>query len=344
MWEREWEPIVIVLGLVAVLLANPLSPTLVVINGLMISLLGFKLYRTTRQAHRLLREKHVPVAVLIGKSESVADSMWLDIERVMVRWGFEADQYRRDFDVEREDVFMHHEEALPADPNVWLQRARDFRRRIERVGSRLPGRKVFHMFVNGPISLAVGLGASIGTVYEVVVHQWFPGTGPSPYHPVVDFYALSKTNPRGTHFIEDAVDGEFRYVVGEGSPGDTQELYVSVCMARDDPRMDVDHLVEEARAAGRSAGVFHVVQRERRSLESGDDWILCAREILTLVFHQVSAAKRERVHFFLTAPTALAFAVGMGLEHFLPITVHSWRPQEGRYQPALSLEQLARMV
>lgn len=71
-WERE--PIVILLGLLATLLAAPLSVPLLLINACMVVLLGYKLYRTTRQADRLLREKHLPVVVLVGKGEDVANS------------------------------------------------------------------------------------------------------------------------------------------------------------------------------------------------------------------------------------------------------------------------------
>jgi len=77
-------------------------------------------------------------------------------------------------------------------------------------------------------------------------------------------------------------------------------------------------------------------------LESKEDWILCAREILTLIYRQISACSRERVHLFLSVPIALAFTLGMGLEHFLPTTVYSWWPQERRYYPVLNLESLAR--
>src|SRR3990172_1251493 len=340
--EREWEPIVILLGLIATLLVAPLSVPLLALNVLMVLLLGYKLYRTTRQARRLLQLKHLPVIVLVWKGEDVAHAMWQDIQRVMSRWGFDAELYRREFDVEREDLFLHREEPLPTDSEPWIKLAREFRRKIERLGGRLPGRRIFHVFINGPISLAAGLGASLGTMYEVVVHHWFPATTEAPYHPAVDFYTSSKTNRRGMHLLEDAVTGEFRYVQSETERGDANAtLYMSVWMARDDPRTAVNSMAQEARAAGQSVEVFHILQKEPRSLETTDDWILCAREILTL-FYQQAGKNRPRICLFLSAPIALTFTLGMGIEHFLPVTVYNWWGQERRYYPVLPLDQLGR--
>lgn len=341
-WEREWEPIVIILGLGATLLAAPLSFPLLFLNACMFTLLGYKLYRTAGQADRLLREKHVPIVVLVGRGDEVAESMWQDIRRVMERWDFDVERYRHDFDVEREDLLIHHEEPLPTDSGPWLKLSRDFRHKIERIGGRLPGRRIFHIFINGPVSIAVGLGASIGTMHEIVVHQWFPGTTQAPYYPVVDFYSLSETNPKGMHFLEDTVTGEFHYVRGEGAASDTKDLFMSVWTARDDPRADVNRMADEAEAAGHPAGTFHVVQQEPRSLETTDDWILCTREILTLLYQQITRNRPERIHLFLSAPVALAFTLGMGIEHFMPVTIYNWWGQERQYYPVLPLGRLAR--
>lgn len=341
-WEAQWDALLALVGIITTAFTTSLPfPLLVLLLAIAIALTG-NVIRETRRTIGLLREKHVPVVVLVGKGEDVAEAMWQDIQRAMARWDFDAERYRRDFDVEREDLFLHHEEPLPTDPSPWLRFVKEFRRKIERVGGRLAGSRVFHVFINGPVSLAAGLGASIGTMHEVVVHQWFPGTAQAPYHPVVDFYALSVINPKGMHFLEDPVTGEFRYVTGEGEPGDAEELYVSVWTARDDPRADVNRMAEEAKAAGRSPGVFHVVQREPQSLDTADDWILCAREILTLLFQQISRIRPKRVHLFLSAPVALAFSVGMGIEHFMPVTVYNWWGKEQQYHPVLPLEQLAR--
>src|SRR3990172_270714 len=125
--DREWEPIVILLGLIATLLVAPLSVPLLALNVLMVLLLGYKLYRTTRQARRLLQLKHLPVIVLVGKGEEAT-------QRVMSRGGFDAELYRREFDVEREDLFLHREEPLPTDSEPWIKLAREFRRKIERLG------------------------------------------------------------------------------------------------------------------------------------------------------------------------------------------------------------------
>jgi hypothetical protein len=344
-WRDKWEETLAILGGITTVLAGGL-PVWMRLMWLGVSgLLLLRVLSAFRRTVLLLKEKHVPLVVLVGRDPDTARAMWGDVQRVMARWGFDEERYRREFDVEREDVFLHHAAPLPPDrPDEWLGVVRDFRHRIERVSRKLPGRRVFHVFINGPISLAVGLGASIGTMYEVVVHQWFPGAGDYPYYPVVDFYALSRTNPRGVHYLEDPVEGEFRYAQGAGYPGDKRELYIALWMARDDPRPAVNALVrqkplEEAQRIGR----WDIMRKPPgQTLETGDDWILCAREILTLIHRPISEAHRDRVHLFLSAPIALAFALGMGLEHFLRVTIYSWWPQTQQYYPVLDLERLGR--
>jgi hypothetical protein len=340
--REEWDPLVTLLGLLAAVAALPASRLLYTINGAMALLLGHKVYRAVRRADRLLREKHIPVMVVIGRSEEEAATLWGDVQRAMVRWEFDAERYRRDFDVEREDVLLHDPAALPAEPDAWLQTARDFRRMLERAGARLPGRRVFHVFIKGPVALAAGLGASVGTMQEVVVHHWMPGTEGGPYHPVADFHALSASNPGGMHRLEDAVAGETRYVVAEGEITPVQELLVSIKLGRDDPRDAVNRLAEIRRSQGASVGALHIAQREARTLEIGDDWILCARETLTLLRDGIARSRADQVHLFMSTPVALAFTLGMGIEHFMPVTIHHWESEEREYHPVLPLPRLAR--
>jgi hypothetical protein len=345
-WRDQWEEILAILAIVTTFSTQQLPAWLAIVWLLVAVALARSVVLAARQTYKTIREKHVPVIVLVGKGRDVADAMWGDVLRVMERspWHFHPDQYRKDFNLERSDYFLHQEEPLPKDdPEAWLRLARRFRQRIEQLSRTLPGRRVFHIFLNGPITMALGLGAAIGTMFEVVVHQYFPASGELPYHPVIDFYTLSATNPRGAHFLEDAVSDDLKYIQVEGDPSDARELYVSLWMAKDDPKPAVDELVRRRLQEGaQSLAALHIRQKEQRSLETTDDWLRSAREILTALFREISS--REQVHLFLSAPIALAFALGMGLEHFLKIRVYSWWMPERTYYPALDLERLGRIT
>jgi hypothetical protein len=53
-------------------------------------------------------------------------------------WHFHPDQYRKDFNLERLDYYLHQEEPLPKDdPESWLRLARRFRQRIEQLSRTL---------------------------------------------------------------------------------------------------------------------------------------------------------------------------------------------------------------
>jgi hypothetical protein len=81
---------------------------------------------------------------------------------------------------------------------------------------------------------------------------------------------------------------------------------------------------------------------ESRGLKPDDDWILCAREIITLLHRQYSTVRPNRLHIFLSTPVALAFLLGMGIDHQMHVTVYNWFATQGRYAPILPLERLAR--
>jgi len=163
--------------------------------------------------------------------------------------------------------------------------ARRFRRRVEQLSRELPGRRVFHVFLNGPITMALGLGAAIGTMFEVVVHQYLPAAGELPYDSVVDFYTLSETNPRGAHFLEDVVLDEFQYIDAEGELDDAKELYVSIFRAKDDPKPAVEQLLmRQSKEDTQGLESWRIRQKVQGMLKPGDDWIRCAREIITLLF------------------------------------------------------------
>ena len=340
-WDRYWELILVLIGLITTLSTAPSPSWMQILNSLLAMALAVRLYREFRQALRIRKVKHIPIVVVIGKGDDVAASCWQDAINAMERWDFDSERYRRDFDVEKEDLLIHLDEPLPPKPDEWLKVVSKFRKRLERLNRRLPGRRVYHLFINGPIALGTGLGAVMGTMYEVVVHHWAPGVGELPYYPAIDFYTLSEKNRRGMHIIEDPVTEEFKYIRVEGDPGEAKELYVSVWMARDDPRPAVEEMVNrKLKEEGKSVGFLHIIQLEQRSLTPEDDWILCAREILTTL-HRFTAG-RERNHLFLSVPMPLAVALGLGLEYFKPVTVYSWWPKEKKYHPVLDLDQLGR--
>jgi hypothetical protein len=339
---REWQALVYILGTIAALFAVRVRslPGVVDLGILLISL--YTLLWAIRHEFDLARAKHVPVAVLVGKGSDVGETMWSEVLQAMRSWGFDADEYRRRFQLERDKMFLHHEKVLPATQDAWLEMARDFRQRLERLAGALrEGRRIFHVFLNAPATLCMGLGAGLGTAHEVVVHHLLPGTWGGPYHAVFDVSSLRRANPRGMHILQEPVTGEFKYVCGEGDPGKAANLYLSIFLGSHDPRPDVNRLLQERLRSGESAGVFHIVKKADRLLDFDDDWILCEREIRTLIAAQISKCETRRVHLFLNLPVALGFLLGMGIKHFSAITIYNWEPTEG-YSAVLPLEKLSR--
>jgi hypothetical protein len=342
-WHDQWQEFLAILALATTLFTQELPPLLIALYVICVVAILRRAYVSTRAALKRLREKHVPVVVLVGKGTDAADAMWNDVCRTMKAdpWDFDEAQYLRDFRLDRGRFFMHLEDSLRADdPQSWLRATLKFRNRIETLSSELTGRRVFHVFINGPIALGFGLGASLGTMHEVVVHQYFPAGGSLPYSPVGDFYKLSFDNQRGMHQLEDKVVGKLTYVEEIPPVGNSPELCASIWMAKDDPLEQVNAFaLARSAAIQRPVDVLHIRQIKQQTLEKSDDWILCAREILTLLFRHIPG--REQVHLFISMPVALAFIVGMGLEHFADVKLYSWFPKQG-YSPVIPLAHLGR--
>jgi hypothetical protein len=117
-WRRQWEAVLALLGLITPVFTAPL-PVRILSFILAVALIG-RLYRECLQARQIRKEKHIPIVVVVGKGRDVADSTWQDALRAMEGWGFDAECFRRDFDVEKEDLLIHYEEPLPANPTQWL--------------------------------------------------------------------------------------------------------------------------------------------------------------------------------------------------------------------------------
>ena len=112
-WRDKWEETLAILGGITTVLAGGL-PVWMRLMWLGVSgLLLLRVLSAFRRTVLLLKEKHVPLVVLVGRDLDTARAMWGDVQRVMARWGFDEERYRREFDVEREDVFLHHAAPFP---------------------------------------------------------------------------------------------------------------------------------------------------------------------------------------------------------------------------------------
>ena len=112
------------------------------------------------------------------------------------------------------------------------------------------------------------------------------------------------------------------------------EIFVSLRLSAIDPKPDVDRL-----ATKHNLPAIHIRNKFDDQLTPQHDWLTVAREIVTVLYAARNAGA-ERIHLCMTGPVPLAFAIGMGLGHQLPVTVYQWFRSERTYHPVLALEML----
>lgn len=323
-WDRKWEAVLGILGLVAALVAGiPLYIGLPF--ALITALLIVDIVREIRGTVSLLREKHVPLIVIVGKDDDEFHAMLDNVRDVMKPFGFNEREFDTNWDIERDDLVVRRESRLPRQLARWKDLTDKFEKRVARVRAKLQGRTIFHLFLNCPAALAVGLGARLCSRYEVVLHHWLPR-----YTPVID---LSRGQP-SVHTIKQRITQPFQYITVE-SPGEwTEEVVVSIHLAAHGVRGAAEALARE-----RSIAALHISNTYGGSLTQDADWLRVAQEVNTELFRLLGSGVK-RVHLCLSAPVVLAFAIGMALGTQSAVTVYNWFDDKQAYFPVLELEQL----
>lgn len=335
-WRDKWE---VALALVGIVGASWI-PTTWLRQGLwsiLALLLVVDIVGAVIHEFRMARARHVPVTVFVPGDQipegSVLDAysaMIADVISTVDRVGFEEKEYRARFGVIQNEWALWRDTPLPTDPGPWRRLVRRFGVRVHRLSRKLGEQRVFHVFLRCPSALAVGLGATMGTHHKVVVHHYQPGEGESPYISVTN--SLKSDKGLRAHLGEE-VQRPYEHITVDGPTQITAELYVSLFLARHDPRGDADDKAEES-----ESGVVHICRSHPGALTGDDDWLGMAREICDVLLGLVAKRGVSRVHLVLSCPVALAFLLGVALGPHSAVTVHNWFKNEQALYPVMALD------
>jgi len=291
-----------------------------------------KLLGSYQRAVKIYREKHLPVVLGICTDDEFRN-MTEDALEAARPYGFDEAAYAKDYAVLRQDLTYHREDELSDDPEVWRLVALREKRRISSLQSKIAGKKTFHFFLRCPSALGIGIGAALGTKHELICHHHQPGAGPLDYLPLIDVTCAG--TPDGVRVLKSRVS-TFQYLDIKDADKATNIVYVALFLAGHDPRGNVQDL-----AAANSASVVEIVSRfPAGTIPPDADWILIAREIVTVLLQLMERREVKEVHLFPSIPVCLAFAVGMGLDNRAPFTIHHWFAKLRQYKPVLQLNEL----
>jgi hypothetical protein len=269
--------------------------------------------------------------VAVGCATDKFKAMSRDALEVMSRYDFSQELYP-DCYLSSEDYSIHQAAAVPPDPREWKRLALLSRQIVERLEQKVSGPKVYHFFVRAPICLAMGLGASIGTRHEVVIHHYQEGAAALRYVPVINVSAHA-VGRRGAMVLKLQPDRDPQQIIVEQSGRLKSKVYASLWFAPNYPT-GVEDL-------GESDGASFI---EIRSMSPGEipveaDWLGVAREVNTALQRLFWEGCSE-LHLFPSAPAPLAFAIGMGLDIRRRVVVHQWYQNDSVYHEVLRLNEL----
>jgi hypothetical protein len=284
-----------------------------------------KHYRLTGQ---LVSVKHLPIVFVIGKPWDEAKASLTSAQEIVARLtGFKAfRQTEKSFNVRYEHLIPYQQDHLRPEASQWRNLIENAERNIHRFSDVIPGEKIYHIFIYGPASLALGLGAAFGSKRKVVVYQYLNGD----YKPVINLM-------QDVRRIKQVTDNtEYKYIRVSYPRFFTPDLAVVLDMASHSARGDAEAYLQQN---NQQMELVHVANTYGGNLTE-DDWVKVVQEIYS-VFHYLQSKKEvARLHVFHSMPVALAFGVGMALGNFVPVTIYNWEASEGKYYPVLKLNEV----
>lgn len=280
-----------------------------------------------RVASQLVSTKHLPLIFTVGRPiKDAQNALETAQEAITELTGFKAfRKIEKRFDV-RYDLLIHHRGRRLEKEDEWTDFIEDSQHSIRQFIDVVPGEKVYHTFLYGPASLALGLGAVFGCKHKTVIYQLHDGQ----YRPAIDL----RENLR--RIKQPLIEQKYKYITVSHPQSFTQDIVLVLDMASHPARGYVEEYINQQ---GWDMEVVGVVNTYGGNLTE-DDWTPVVQEIYS-VFNQLQAKKDiTNIHLFHSMPVALAFGLGIALGNFVPVTVYNWEASEKAYQPVLKLNEL----
>lgn len=281
-----------------------------------------------RIANQLTSIKHLPVVFITGKpQDEIQSALNSAQEAIGALTGFRAfHQIENTFNVRLEHLVPYERRRLPPDIKLWQDFIQDAERNIRRFSDVIPGEKVYHIFIDGPASLALGAGVAFGIRHRVVVYQFSDGT----YQPVLDFRQDIR------RIKEIITETEYQHIKVTFPTKLTQDIAIVLDMASHSP-------TGEARAYLNKripdAQIVEVSNTYGGNLKE-KDWAGVVQELYSVFNRILSQSEVSRLHLFHAMPVAMAFGLGMALGNFVPVTVYNLERLDEIYYPVIKLNEL----
>ncbi len=242
------------------------------------------------------------------------------------------------YGIKREELTIHGEGNLDFKPEAWQQLlASKAAKLFDALEYRVKPRKVLWYYAGQISTLQLGIGAIFGFKRAISIMQL--DFSSSEYKEVFALYGKNNARELKNVSIKAAacrmVEGQLQITNPEG-----KELGLIIYLGSHNP-------IGEAKDYCRislQVNNFLIFKAKTNQgvLELNEDWLQLAQEINSLLNWAREEYAWQRIHLFITAPTALCMALGIAIGHFLPVEVYHYQygVEAGKYQLMFSLDKV----
>lgn len=181
-----------------------------------------------------------------------------------------------------------------------------------------------HISLLGPASLAMGVGAMLGSQNPVVLYHYQD----NEYHKVIDLR-------KNTRIIKKLKDVNSFEKIRFEEVGNGRDCAFVVQFASHSPFADVEEFLKRRNLSTRMIKISHA---DTGGITLGD-WSCEVAELMSLFQFIKTKRHFKRFHFFLSVPLPIAFALGMAIGHFVNASIYQYDSKKSYFE-ALRLEKL----
>jgi hypothetical protein len=344
LWKRVWEEADIIFIILSLVQAFNLVNTVVdffkgtttslkvgLDSAVFLSVIGaFIIF--FRRIHRLTSQLEtipLPVCFVAGKTVEKARQGFDELQSAVSDFtGFSEWNKIEGLSSHAYYLMPYERDNLPPDTSKWKKYLTDAVQSIRSTAYSLPGKKVYHVAVNGPASLAIGMGAVFGTKYPMVLYHYENDC----YTPVLDLR-------RSARCVKEhlPVEHQFRYFKVMYPKSYTEDVAIVINAASDNATIKVQQYLNNQKTGMSLVLVDNLYDGNLKE----KDWLMPVRELFTVFYNLSKAEVVSRIHLFHAMQVIMGFGLGMALGQFKDITIYNYeKTPPPTYYPVLKLNDL----
>jgi len=268
----------------------------------------------------ILKEKKMEIPVLISTNCSN-----VDLKKLAESANVDIDGICQLISISEDELLLSIPKYLDLSVNwnSYVQVVIEGLRRIKSYAETYVDIPIFHVALRAPSSLAMGIGASIGTgKLPIALYHYEPAKG---YLKLIELIEKSRT-------IKGKVD-EFKEIrLNEKFNKGSSNCVIAIRLASHSPEgMPLENLVSSVK------GDLFLIEHQKYTgnLPVNINWTRIVAELRTAI-EEIHKSYPE-IHIVMSMPVIIAFALGMALGHYWNINLYQFDIKKGKYCKVLNL-------